>query len=393
MWFFAIASTVMAGLHLYVFVNVAAALHMTGGAKAAAAVVVAALFLLLMTSLRFSRSLPRELASPLAWLVYTWLGSLMLLAVSFLAGDILYVVARALPGTGMDDPSQRELVQRWITLLALAMAAILIGVALWQGTRRVRVREMPVTLRRLPEALHGLRLVQITDLHVGSTLDGDWLRHVVERVNAARPDVVAITGDLVDGSVAELRAHVAPLAELRAPHGIYFVTGNHEYYAGADEWIAYLRELGIRVLRNERVAIQPEPGGAALDLAGIDDHSSHHFPGHGADLGAALAGRNADRAVVLLAHQPAAITAAAAAGVDLQISGHTHGGQIWPWHHMVRLQQPYLAGLHKHPASETQIYISSGTGFWGPPMRLGAPAEITLITLLSVRTGPTATDR
>jgi predicted MPP superfamily phosphohydrolase len=250
-----------------------------------------------------------------------------------------------------------------------------------EGLGPVAVRDLPVTLKRLPKQLEGLRIAQITDLHIGLTRDGTWLAGVVAEVNELAADIVVITGDLVDGTVAELQDQVRALGDLRARYGVYFVTGNHEYFSGVDEWTAYLRSLGIRVLRNERVAIHA--GAVSFDLAGVDDFRSGRYPGQGADLPKALAGRDPQRLVILLAHQPAAIDEAAQHGVDLQLSGHTHGGQIWPWGYMVRLQQPYVSGLHKHGDTDTQIYVSKGTGYWGPPMRLGAPAEITHITLLS----------
>jgi predicted MPP superfamily phosphohydrolase len=170
---------------------------------------------------------------------------------------------------------------------------------------------------------------------------------------------------------------VAPLGTLAAKHGVFFVTGNHEYYAGADEWIAHLPTLGVRVLRNERVSVG---GGAdSFDLAGVDDYNAHGFPGHGPDLQRAVSGRDPSRELVLLAHQPREVHRAAEHGVGLQLSGHTHGGQIWPWNFAVKLQQPYVAGLVRHKT--TQLYVSRGTGYWGPPMRLGAPAEITQLVL------------
>jgi predicted MPP superfamily phosphohydrolase len=228
--------------------------------------------------------------------------------------------------------------------------------------------------------MSGLRLVQLTDLHIGPILGRDWLASIVASVNALDPDVVVITGDLVDGSVETLREQVAPLADLRAKRGVYFVTGNHEYYSGVDEWIAELTRLGVRVLRNERVAIGD--GDEAFDLAGVDDWSAGRFgAGHGPSLERALAGRDSSRELVLLAHQPKQIIEAAARGVGLQISGHTHGGQIFPWNFLVRLDQPYVDGLALH--NDTYIYVSRGTGYWGPPMRVGAPPEITLLELVS----------
>lgn len=200
----------------------------------------------------------------------------------------------------------------------------------------------------------------------------------MRRTNALEPDVIAITGDLVDGTVEDLREHVAPLAGLRAKHGVYFVTGNHEYYSGVDAWIAELSRIGVRVLRNERVEIRV--GDDAIDLAGVDDFSARRVPGHGPDLKRALEGRDPARELILLAHQPRAIEEASRLGVGLQLSGHTHGGQIWPWTYLVYLQQPYVSGLHRH--GDAQVYVSRGTGYWGPPMRLGADAEITKLTLV-----------
>src|SRR5690606_38881361 len=233
-------------------------------------------------------------------------------------------------------------------------------------------------LRGLPSELAGLTIAQLTDIHVGPTIGRAFIEDLVRRTNALEPDVIAITGDLVDGSVAELGEAVRPLGELRARHGVFFVTGNHEYYSGADEWIAFLESIGIRVLRNERVTIEHE--GAAIDIAGVDDWEAKQFGnGHGRDLRKALEGRAPERKVVLLAHQPKQIDEAAELGVDLQLSGHTHGGQIVPFNFLVRLQQPYVAGLHDH--GPTKLYVSPGTGYWGPPMRLGVAAEITRIEL------------
>jgi predicted MPP superfamily phosphohydrolase len=193
--------------------------------------------------------------------------------------------------------------------------------------------------------------------------------------------VIAITGDLVDGDVEELREHVAPLAKLRAPLGVYFVTGNHEYYSGVDPWIEELGRLGIRVLRNERVELRR--GDDVIDLAGIDDYSSGRFGnGHGPDLKRALAGRDPSRELVLLAHQPRAIVEAAALGVGLQLSGHTHGGQIFPFTLATALVYPYLHGLYPvREGNGSQIFVSRGTGYWGPPMRLGSPPEIAHVVL------------
>jgi hypothetical protein len=235
-----------------------------------------------------------------------------------------------------------------------------------------------VELRRGPRALDGLRIAQISDVHVGSLLGRRFAASLVERVNALDADLVAVTGDLVDGSVHHLADDVAPLRGLRGRHGVFFVTGNHDHYSGADEWVEMASSLGMRVLRNERVAI--ETRGAVFDLAGVEDHHAHLVSGtHAEDLPAALSGRDPARPVVLLAHDPSTFKQASRLGVDLQLSGHTHGGQIFPFGLLVRLAIPFVAGLYTRGAS--RLYVSRGTGFWGPPMRLLAPAEITELVL------------
>ncbi|RYY60994.1 MAG: metallophosphoesterase, partial [Comamonadaceae bacterium] len=261
----------------------------------------------------------------------------------------------------------------------LALALTLLG--LLNTRRTARVKRVDVPIAGLPQALHGFTIAQISDLHVGPTIRAAYVQRIVDRVNALEADVVAITGDIVDGPVPELRPHVAPLANLRSRHGSYFVTGNHEYYAGAGPWLAEVRALGIRVLMNEHVVLERE--GAALVLAGVADYTAHQFDeSHRSDPAAALAGAPARAgAKVLLAHQPRSATAAAAAGFDLQISGHTHGGQFFPWIYFVRLQQPFTAGLHR--LGRLWVYVSRGTGYWGPPKRLAAPSEITRLRLVA----------
>jgi predicted MPP superfamily phosphohydrolase len=254
----------------------------------------------------------------------------------------------------------------------------LTAIGFFNARRTAQVKRVSIHLKALPAGLDGFRIAQISDIHVGPTIKASYLEKIVERVNALDADVVAITGDLVDGSVPELREHVAPLARLRARHGVFFVTGNHEYYSGVHAWVAELQRLGIRVLHNEHVVLQH--GGATLVLAGVPDFTGHHFdPAHVSDPAAAMAGAPADAVRVLLAHQPRTAAAAAAAGFDLQLSGHTHGGQFLPWTLFVPLQQPYTAGLHQ--LGRLWVYVSRGTGYWGPPKRLGAPSEISELRL------------
>ena len=252
--------------------------------------------------------------------------------------------------------------------------------ALWE----IALPEVPVGLRRLPRELDGYTIALLTDVHIGPLLDGRFLRHLAEQTNAARPDMIAICGDLVDGHVSQIGAQVAELRRLQARHGVFFVTGNHEYYSGGSEWVRFLEQLGVRVLMNEHLSIgDAAVGGASFDLAGLPDPHGAWVEGRGPDVALATRGRDQERELVLLAHQPVQIKASASVNAGLQLSGHTHGGQLYPFGAAARLHQPYLAGLHRHQPTETQIYVSRGTGFWGPPMRVLAPAEIALLRLHS----------
>jgi hypothetical protein len=227
----------------------------------------------------------------------------------------------------------------------------------------------------LPESLSGYRVVQLSDLHVGALLGGDFVAELVERSNALRPDLVVLTGDLVDGAVRNLAAELEPLRRLRARDGVYVVLGNHEYLSGADEWAEAFAALGMRVLRNQGALLRDR-----LELIGLDDAVTGPDGRPAVDLDRAFAAHTAGRPTLVLAHEPQTAAQAIARGGSLQLSGHTHGGQFWPWNLLVRLQQPFTAGLER--VGRMWIYISRGTGYWGPPMRFGIPSEITRIRLV-----------
>jgi predicted MPP superfamily phosphohydrolase len=266
------------------------------------------------------------------------------------------------------------------TALGVAVLGTLVTLVGWVNARRTAaVVKVDVPIAGLPEGLRGFTIAQITDIHVGPTIKAPYLQAIVDAVNALKADMVAITGDLVDGSVAKLAPHVAPLANLQSRHGTYFVMGNHDYYSGGQTWVDALRRLGLRVLLNEHVVLKHQ--GSEVVIAGVTDYTAHHFdPTHKSDPQAALAGAPEALVKVLLAHQPRSAPAAVQAGFHLQVSGHTHGGQFWPWRLAVPLQQPFVAGLHR--LEDMWIYISRGTGYWGPPKRFGAPSEITLLRLV-----------
>jgi len=378
--FISVFAVVVGGIHYYLWHRLVRAPELGAGWQRAAGWGLAVLAASIPIGAIVINMTPRSIGSVVAAVVYTWLGVAVVLFFLLVPSELVRLGARL--GAAVThhpfDASRRTFVAR---VIAGAVGVVGVGMSAWglaSALGQVAVRPVRVQLRRLPAGLSGFKIVQLTDVHIGPTIGREWLEGIVARVNALEPDLVVITGDLVDGSVAELREHTAPLADLRAKKGVYFVTGNHEYYSGADEWIAELGRLGIRVLRNERVAIGE--GEDSFDLAGVDDWASGRFGGgHGPDLERALAGRDPERELLLLAHQPKQFTQAVAMGVGLQLSGHTHGGQIWPWGYFVRLDQPHVQGLSRE--GDAQIYVSRGTGYWGPPMRVGAPPEITLVEL------------
>ena len=295
---------------------------------------------------------------------FTAMGLSSLLIVFALAGDALH--ARAWLGVG------------GFQLAVVGGAVVVLVMGLWLARRPATVRVVDVPITGLPSDLEGFRIAQLSDLHVGATLKRDFVERVVDTTNGLEPDVIALTGDVADGFPPALRNDVAPLAGLVAPHGKFFVTGNHEYYWDAAGWVRELQGLGFNALVNGHQVIRR--GAGRIVLAGVTDLSSGGLPGHTSDPAAAVAGAPASDVRVLLAHQPKSAFAARAAGYDLQLSGHTHGGQYFPFNLLVRLFQPFVAGLHRLEAM--WLYVSRGTGYWGPPLRLGAPAEITLIQLV-----------
>jgi predicted MPP superfamily phosphohydrolase len=326
----------------------------------------------------FTRRLPAAWRGIVAAVLYSWLGLSFLLLTVLIAIDLaraaLAAVAWWRGQAPPADPSRRLLLRRAVALGGGGVASGLALAGVYGARGEIAAPERPIRLARLPRALDGLTLVQISDLHVGLTIGRRFVESVVERANALHGDAIVVTGDLVDGSPRDLADRVAPLHRLAARYGVFFVPGNHDHYSGLGRWLPVLQGLGWRTLVNERVELGD--AGARLDLAGIDDYRGRP------DLARALAGRDPERELVLLAHQPRAVFEAARADCGLVLSGHTHGGQIWPFGAVVRLSQPYVAGLHRH-GERTQIYVSCGTGYWGPPMRIGAPAEITKLVLLA----------
>ena len=334
----------------------------------------ALVFLLLTPLLLFRlRSRPHLawLTDPLAWVAYLGMGFfivcstlLILRDIGGLLLDLVYPIDATLNAS--------------IDLATFVLTLVMAGYGCYQARRTPAVRQVDVPIANLPNALVGLRIVQISDLHIGPTIKAPFVERVVARVNELQPDLIVFTGDLADGTVERLATHTASLAELTAPLGLYFCTGNHEYYSGVEGWTEQARRLGFDVLINE--VRQIDCGGGRIALAGATDFSAGELvPDHASDPAKALAASDGADVRILLAHQPRSIEAASQANCHLQLSGHTHGGQFVPWKYVVSLQQPYVTGLHKF--RDTWIYIHRGTGYWGPPLRLGVPSEIAVLTL------------
>jgi len=373
-----IVTSLIALLHAYIGLRLLPALDL-GGAETAIGIFLLALCTLLIPFGLLARALQGRmnegLASTLTWTGLIAGGFASSLLVLTVVRDLLLLPAMAVLPTGT------FLAAAWYSAWGVPLiATCFTAIGLFNARRRPQVVEVDVQLRDLPAGLHGFTITQISDIHVGPTIRRGFLERIVDQVNSLESDLIAITGDLVDGSVSELALHVEPLARLQARHGSFFVTGNHEYYSDAAAWVIELRRLGVFVLQNEHVVLHHQ--GQPFVLAGVTDYSAHHFDERErSDPQAALAGAPPDAVLkILLAHQPRSAFAAEAAGFHLQLSGHTHGGQFLPWNFFVRLQQPFTAGLHR--LKDLWVYTSRGTGYWGPPKRLGAPAEITRLRLL-----------
>ena len=367
-------------LHGYIGWRLLPALAGFSAVGVAAVLVLSAL--LMPLGLVARRVVRPPLADTLAWMGLLCMGLFSSLFVLTVLRDVVllaFALAHTLGATWTQQVLPALRVDSAVAVLLLGLLATVLG--FWNARRTAQVVRVDVPITNLPAALHGFTVAQITDIHVGPTIKTRYLQAIVRRVNTLDADMVAITGDLVDGSVADLGAHVAPLSTLSSRHGSYFVTGNHEYYSGAHAWITELRRLGVQVLMNEHVVLQL--GGASLVLAGVADfHADRFDKNHRSDPHAALAGAPLDAGVrVLLAHQPRSAFEAAKAGFDVQLSGHTHGGQFWPWNLFVPMQQPFTAGLRR--LQDLWVYTSRGTGYWGPPKRFGAPSEITLLRLIT----------
>lgn len=415
-----VAVTLVAGAHYYIWRRLVRDTTVAGGtARKAGTAVMILLPVLTVAGVGVGRAeTPFALKQVLGWPAYMWLATLLYLLLALLVGEAVRPVLRRVldrraaaseaprtapveepatvgapaasgpdadkgadAGAGADapvaaapDPSRRLFVSRVVGGAAAAAALATVGYGTANVLRGPTVKRVTVPLAKLPRASHGYRIAVVSDIHLGPLLGRAHAQRVVDTINSTNPDLVAVVGDLVDGTVADLGSAAEPLAGLRAKHGSYFVTGNHEYFGDAGEWVDHVRELGLRPLENARVEI------AGFDLAGVNDLAGEE-EGEGPDFEKALGGRDPARASVLLAHQPVVIHDAVEHGIDLQLSGHTHGGQMWPVNYIAQAANPTLAGLEQY--GDTALYVTRGAGAWGPPVRVGAPADITVVQLAS----------
>ncbi|NEC91915.1 metallophosphoesterase [Streptomyces sp. SID12501] len=413
--FLLVAVAALVGLHRYVWRRlVRDTTPGPGLARRVGTVVFVALPVMMVAALAAERGgAPFWLQRTLAWPGFLWLALFVYLGLALIAGELVRPLLRrflerrrpaaapvsppvplrkaetvpagasetpeAAPETPdsprlLAAPSRRLFVSRVVAGAAAATAAGTVGYGTYGVVRGPRVKRVTVPLAKLPRGAHGFRIAVVSDIHLGPVLGRGFAQKVVDTINSTQPDLIAVVGDLVDGSVEDLGPAAAPLAQLRARHGAFFVTGNHEYFSGAEQWVEEVRRLGLRPLENARVELP------AFDLAGVNDIAGES-EGQGPDFTKALGDRDTSRASVLLAHQPVQIHDAVDFGVDLQLSGHTHGGQLWPGNFVADLANPTLAGLERY--GDTQLYVSRGAGAWGPPTRVGAPSDITVVELAS----------
>jgi len=411
--FLLVALSVVTGVHYYLWRRLVRDTTEPGRVRRVLTWVLVGLVVLVLSTFVGTRLLPHAIATALSWAGYLWLAVMFYLLVLLALLEIPALIARrvlrhkeqnkapvaelvgaAVIGGGggggiSDGPAEesprsdgpppdghirRLFLARAVAITAGVASVGIVGAGIGSALGMPQLKRIQIPLARLPRGAQGMRIALVSDLHLGPLVGIDRTKRIVEMINGMEADLVAMVGDLVDGSVEELGAAAAPLGDLRSGLGTFFVTGNHEYYSGYQEWIEEVARLGMRPLRNERIEL---PGG--LDLAGVNDPTGRGF-GDAPDVGHALAGRDPSRPVVLLAHQPIVAHDAAAHGVDLQLSGHTHGGQMVPFNLIVRAaQQPLVSGLGE--VDGMPVYVTNGAGFWGPPVRVGAPPDVTLVEL------------
>lgn len=387
--FIVVLGVVLVLMHLYVWKRLIKDTAAPGVRRRVATAALIGLGVLLAATLILPRLTGKPEATWLAWPGYLWFGLVAYLFLTLLVTELFWLAlwpwSRTTPPDVPDEAAEsaasgvnrRVFIARTAAVAAGAASVGLVGVGAATALGPPQILHIPVRLRRLDPAFDGFRIAVLSDVHLGPLAGRAYTERIVRMINEQEPDLVAIVGDLVDGTVEELGYAAEPLRELHSREGSFFVTGNHEYFVDdTASWLHELDRLGVQTLRNENTTIRR--GAGAFDLAGVNDVVGAER-NDGPDFDRALRGSADTRPTVLLAHQPVQVTEASARGVDLQLSGHTHGGQMWPFHYAVDMVQPSLAGLSA--VGDTQLYVSRGAGYWGPPVRIGAPPDISVVSL------------
>ena len=381
--FFIIAIGVLWLMHGYVAWRIIPTLGISSSQTILAyiAVFILSLLPILPILLRMSGN-ESKLIDKFSFVGYTSLGFFTLSFFIFVAKDLVFqliaLLGHIINEDNPFDNSKRDFIKRSINISMITLAGSATVYGFYSARKGPFIIKHDIYIKKLPDAFENFSIVQISDLHVGPTIKRPYVEDVLEKISRLNPDLIAVTGDLVDGSVKYLKSELQPLKDMIAPYGTFFVTGNHEYYSGVDQWLDETDRLGMKNLINSNELISK--AGDQISIAGITDLRAHQIkPAHRSDPELALRSVPEDITKIVLAHQPNSIHSVHETGADLQLSGHTHGGQFWPFTYPVKMTHPYIAGLHDHQG--TQIYVNRGTGYWGPPLRIGVPAEITLIRL------------
>ena len=385
--FFIVFITLLGIMHGYVGWKIFSGLNLNSSFAIIGIILLAILTLLPVLPILFRyNGYESSLLDKLSLIGYTSLGFFTLSFVAFLSKDLLFKVWGFISSFFSADVKQqitldvdkREFLEKSLSIGILSLIGPTTAYGFYSARKGPTIINQDIYLKNLPDSFENFTIAQISDLHVGPTIKKPYVEKVVNQISTINPDLIAITGDMVDGSIDYLRRDLEPLSQVVAKYGTYFVTGNHEYYSGAERWLDETDRMGFTNLVNDNKLITIKDQNIAL--AGVNDYRAHQIiPSHRSNPQAALKGINSDKVKILLTHQPSSIFKANEAGYDLQISGHTHGGQFWPFTYPTKKANPYLSGLHNH--NGTQIYVNSGTGYWGPPLRLGVTAEITLFKL------------
>ena len=381
--FFIIAIGVLWLMHGYVAWRIIPTLGFSSSQTILAytAVFILSLLPILPIVLRMSGN-ESKLIDKFSFVGYTSLGFFTLSFFIFVAKDLVFqliaLLGHIINEDNPFDNSKRDFIKKSINISMITLAGSATVYGFFSARKGPFIIKHDIYIKNLPEAFENFSIAQISDLHVGPTIKRPYVEDVLEKISHLNPDLIAVTGDLVDGSVKYLKSELQPLKDMIAPYGTFFVTGNHEYYSGVDLWLDETDRLGMKNLINSNELISRS--GDQIAIAGITDLKAHQIkPAHKSDPGLALRSVPDNITKIVLAHQPNSIHSVHEIGADLQLSGHTHGGQFWPFTYLTKLVNPYIAGFYDHYG--TQIYVNRGTGYWGPPLRIGVPAEITLIRL------------